>query len=140
MNALLAIESKAPGGPAGALEASQILEAGVRAIHRAESVRSRGRDDAVHDAMPSVARVGGIVLVLFADARQRHPHRGGVVTHPEDEGLEARRAGGNLAEPEEAARRLDLGLDPDRAGDSDSRLDLAKKCVDEGDVGRGPGL
>src|ERR1041385_2098082 len=109
MNALLAVESKGPSRSAGALEASQILEAGVRAIYSAESVRSCGRDDAVHDGVPSVAGVAGIVLVLFADAHERHRHRGRVVTHPEDEGLEAWRAGGNLAQPEEAARRLDLG-------------------------------
>src|ERR1035437_3533869 len=140
MNALLAVESKRPGGPAGALEASQVLEGGVGAIQRPEPVRPRGRDDAVHDGMPSVAWVGGIVLVIDADADERHPHRGGVVTGPEDEGLEARRARGNLAEPEEPARRLDLRLDPYLTADPHSRFVLAPGGGGGPDIGGGSRL
>ena len=66
MDALLAIEAQGPGDPAGALEASGILESGIRSVHGAKSVSASRCNNAVHHGMPAMAGIQRIVIVEFA--------------------------------------------------------------------------
>ena len=84
-------------------EPEVVVETPVRAVHRLQPERSRGRDDASE----------GVLRAAGSDRQDGDTERSGHVGRAEDERLEPVAGGGDPLGLDEPARRLDLSLEAD---------------------------
>ena len=137
MNALLAVEAHRQRDLAGAIETGGVLVSGVRAIHAAQPVGARRRDDGLHHGVPAVTGIDRVMLVGLANRRRRHPHRRREVARPRrsaprDAAMRWRsRARGETRAPSRSAPRCRSA-----ACSRDVGLDLRQQRVHELDVAR----
>src|SRR5437588_2404928 len=111
-----------------------VADLDVRPVDDLQAVGAAGHEDLDEDVMEVVARVLGD---LQAAGERRHLHRRRHVDRAEDDRLQTRGCGADLFDVDDAASRLDLGLDADVARrEAGVDLDLIQQEVEGHHLGR----